>query len=132
MKCQQCDKPAVFHITELETGEVREVHLCEDHARAYLNQTEAAAAPDRRREEREALDRTEAAKREMLFVSTYIRRLYRQRGVAAVLGLMDPEVVRAVRTEALLSLEWLNSEALLFGFLVACALWLLADLLRRP
>lgn len=93
---------------------------------------EAAAAPDRRREEREALDRTEAAKREMLFVSTYIRRLYRQRGVAAVLGLMDPEVVRAVRTEALLSLEWLNSEALLFGFLVACALWLLADLLRRP
>ena len=42
MKCQQCDKQAVFHITELETGEVREVHLCEDHARAYLNQSEAA------------------------------------------------------------------------------------------
>ena len=39
MKCQQCDKPAVFHITELETGEVREVHLCEDHARGYLNQS---------------------------------------------------------------------------------------------
>jgi protein arginine kinase activator len=46
MKCQQCDKPAVFHITELETGAVREVHLCEDHARAYLNQTEAAEATD--------------------------------------------------------------------------------------
>ncbi len=42
MKCQQCDKQAVFHITELETGEVRELHLCEDHARGYLNQAEAA------------------------------------------------------------------------------------------
>jgi protein arginine kinase activator len=40
MKCQQCDKQAVFHITELETGAVRELHLCEDHARVYLNQTE--------------------------------------------------------------------------------------------
>ncbi len=40
MNCQQCEKQAVFHITELETGEVREVHLCEDHARAYLNQSE--------------------------------------------------------------------------------------------
>jgi protein arginine kinase activator len=43
MKCHQCDKPAVFHITELETGEVRELHFCEDHARTYLNQSEAAA-----------------------------------------------------------------------------------------
>ena len=43
MKCQQCDKPAVFHITELETGEVHELHFCEDHARGYLNQSEAAA-----------------------------------------------------------------------------------------
>jgi protein arginine kinase activator len=41
MQCQQCDKQAVFHITELETGEVRELHLCEDHARVYLNQSEA-------------------------------------------------------------------------------------------
>ena len=40
MKCQQCDKQAVFHITELETGSVRELHLCEDHARVYLNQAE--------------------------------------------------------------------------------------------
>jgi len=40
MKCQQCEKQAVFHITELETGAVRELHLCEDHARVYLNQTE--------------------------------------------------------------------------------------------
>jgi len=46
MKCQQCDKPAVFHITELDAGDVREVHLCEDHARTYLNQSEAASAED--------------------------------------------------------------------------------------
>lgn len=46
MKCQQCDKQAVFHITELETGEVRELHLCEDHARAYLNQSEGGDGPD--------------------------------------------------------------------------------------
>ncbi|NBU65033.1 MAG: hypothetical protein EBS29_11120, partial [Chloroflexia bacterium] len=44
MKCQQCDKQAVFHITELESGAVRELHLCEDHARAYLNQSEAVGA----------------------------------------------------------------------------------------
>ncbi|RLS35786.1 MAG: DNA helicase UvrBC [Planctomycetota bacterium] len=42
MKCQQCDNPAVFHITELESGSVRELHLCEDHARTYLNQNEDA------------------------------------------------------------------------------------------
>lgn len=41
MQCQQCDKQAMFHITELETGDVREIHLCEDHARVYLNQAEA-------------------------------------------------------------------------------------------
>ena len=43
MKCQHCDRQAVFHITELEAGAVRELHLCEDHARTYLNQSEAAA-----------------------------------------------------------------------------------------
>lgn len=45
MKCQQCEKQAVFHITELETGAVRELHLCEDHARVYLNQAEGPRAP---------------------------------------------------------------------------------------
>jgi len=45
MKCQQCEKQAVFHITELETGAVRELHLCEDHARVYLNQAEGAPGP---------------------------------------------------------------------------------------
>ena len=44
MKCQKCEKQAVFHITELESGSVRELHFCEDHARAYLNQAEGASA----------------------------------------------------------------------------------------
>lgn len=39
MKCQQCEKPATFHITELTepSGPVM-VHLCEEHARVYLSQ----------------------------------------------------------------------------------------------
>jgi protein arginine kinase activator len=40
MKCQKCENSAVFHITELEEGEIREVHLCEDHARGYLTQSD--------------------------------------------------------------------------------------------
>jgi protein arginine kinase activator len=36
MKCQQCEKPATFHITELTGGKPQELHLCEDHARQYL------------------------------------------------------------------------------------------------
>ena len=33
MKCQQCEKPATFHITELTGGKPQELHLCEEHAR---------------------------------------------------------------------------------------------------
>jgi len=36
MKCQKCERPATFHITELTGGKPQELHLCEDHARAYL------------------------------------------------------------------------------------------------
>ncbi len=36
MKCQQCNKPATFHITELTSGKPQELHLCEEHARQYL------------------------------------------------------------------------------------------------
>lgn len=39
MKCQQCDKPATFHITELTGGKAEELHLCEEHARDYLTQS---------------------------------------------------------------------------------------------
>ena len=38
MKCQKCEKPATFHITELAGGKPQELHLCEDHARSYLTQ----------------------------------------------------------------------------------------------
>jgi protein arginine kinase activator len=39
MKCQQCEKPATFHITELTGGKPQELHLCEEHARVYLTQS---------------------------------------------------------------------------------------------
>lgn len=39
MKCQHCEKPATFHITELTDPEGPQVvHLCEEHVRAYLSQ----------------------------------------------------------------------------------------------
>lgn len=42
MKCQHCEKPATFHITELtEPSSPQELHLCEDHARLYLMQSDA-------------------------------------------------------------------------------------------
>ncbi len=43
MKCQQCEKAATFHITELTGGKPQELHLCEDHARQYL--TSSASEP---------------------------------------------------------------------------------------
>jgi protein arginine kinase activator len=45
MRCQQCDKPATFHITELTGGKPQELHLCEEHARQYLIQSEDEHAP---------------------------------------------------------------------------------------
>lgn len=45
MKCQQCDKPATFHITELTGGKPQELHLCEDHAREYLTSSGGEPAP---------------------------------------------------------------------------------------
>ena len=45
MKCQHCEKPATFHITELLSGpKPVELHLCEVHAKLYLMQPEQAAA----------------------------------------------------------------------------------------
>lgn len=47
MKCQKCDRPATFHITELAGGKPQELHLCEEHAREYLtdSDSETPAAP---------------------------------------------------------------------------------------
>ena len=43
MRCQQCEKPATFHITELTDMEPQELHLCEDHAREYLSHSETTS-----------------------------------------------------------------------------------------
>jgi len=45
VKCQQCEKPATFHITELTGPEPQELHLCEECARVYLTQSEEAPEP---------------------------------------------------------------------------------------
>ncbi len=42
MKCQQCSRPATFHITELTDGGVLELHLCQEHAAEYLVQAESS------------------------------------------------------------------------------------------
>jgi protein arginine kinase activator len=45
MKCQLCEKPATFHITELTDADGPKVlHLCEDHARQYLADESASPA----------------------------------------------------------------------------------------
>ena len=44
MKCHQCDKPATFHITELTGGKPEELHLCEEHAREYLTESDSEPA----------------------------------------------------------------------------------------
>ena len=36
MKCDNCEKPASFHITELTDSRPQELHFCEEHARQYL------------------------------------------------------------------------------------------------
>jgi len=41
VKCQQCEKPATFHITELTDDKPQELHLCEDCAKVYLSQDQA-------------------------------------------------------------------------------------------
>ena len=46
MQCQQCEKPATFHITELTGEEHQEIHLCEDHARSYLMQSDVGETPE--------------------------------------------------------------------------------------
>ncbi len=39
MKCQHCEKPATFHITEVLGPDGPQVlHLCEEHAKSFLTQ----------------------------------------------------------------------------------------------
>jgi protein arginine kinase activator len=42
MKCQKCEKPATFHITELTEGDVSALHYCADCAEMYLKPTETS------------------------------------------------------------------------------------------
>lgn len=44
MKCQHCEKPATFHITEVLGADGPQVmHLCEEHAKVFL--TQGASSP---------------------------------------------------------------------------------------
>lgn len=45
MKCQRCERPATFHITELTGPEPVELHLCEVCVRSYLEQGEPGVLP---------------------------------------------------------------------------------------
>ncbi len=45
MKCQKCEKAATFHITELTGSKPLEHHLCEEHAREYLNDSSEQGEP---------------------------------------------------------------------------------------
>lgn len=47
MKCQNCEKPATFHITDLTGDEVISLHLCPNCAKEHLHPGEAggSAAP---------------------------------------------------------------------------------------
>ena len=40
MKCQKCEKPATFHITDLTGDELLALHLCPDCAKHYLQAEE--------------------------------------------------------------------------------------------
>lgn len=44
MRCQKCEKPATFHITDLVEGKTNELHLCEDCATKFLAPTTEEAA----------------------------------------------------------------------------------------
>lgn len=39
-KCQRCAKPATYHITDIERGQVHEHHFCDEHARQHLEPPE--------------------------------------------------------------------------------------------
>ncbi len=43
MKCQKCNRPATFHITELLGGKPQELHLCSEHAQEYLDHAKNAS-----------------------------------------------------------------------------------------
>jgi protein arginine kinase activator len=44
MKCQKCDRPATFHITDLVDGKLNELHLCEECAHKFFAPSSGEAA----------------------------------------------------------------------------------------
>ncbi len=44
MKCQKCEKPATFHITDLTGDELLALHLCAECAKHYLSPNQAPLA----------------------------------------------------------------------------------------
>ena len=44
MKCQKCNRPASFHITDMVEGKPKELHLCEECAQTFLAPSEEEAA----------------------------------------------------------------------------------------
>lgn len=77
------------------------------------------------------LDRTEAAQRSYLFVTSYLREVYRQHGAAGILSLLDEQVAEELRWALLASFDFLNGQNLVVAFLCICALWLLFDALKK-
>jgi protein arginine kinase activator len=45
-KCSRCSKPATLHITELKSGDVHALHLCETCAKDYLAHVDVGQTPD--------------------------------------------------------------------------------------
>lgn len=45
MKCQNCEKPATFHITDLTGPELVELHLCAECAREHLQPSSPPGLP---------------------------------------------------------------------------------------
>ena len=45
LRCQQCEKPATFHITELAGETPQELHLCEECAKIYLTKDDDSVEP---------------------------------------------------------------------------------------
>ena len=41
MKCQKCNKEATVHVTDLVGGKPIQYHLCEEHAKEFLQNTQA-------------------------------------------------------------------------------------------
>ncbi|MBQ6107912.1 MAG: UvrB/UvrC motif-containing protein [Thermoguttaceae bacterium] len=42
MKCQKCNKEATVHVTDLVGGKPIQYHFCEEHAKAFLQNTQAS------------------------------------------------------------------------------------------